>query len=157
MFDKFRALMSLHEMTTITNSIQSHKSIRKNKSENGRKQTSEYIRGGIRCHGGVSIPCWSITPNVNIVSDWLNVLCMLSSKGMVGFWWNVLVIVLTLWFSLSICSNPLSVCPSIRPSIRLSVHFAVCKMIDWMLMKVACNTRDRVLCGALPRHWSSDC
>jgi hypothetical protein len=38
------------EMTKITNSNQSHKSYRKYKSENGRTRTSEYIRGGIRCH-----------------------------------------------------------------------------------------------------------
>jgi hypothetical protein len=35
------------------------------KSENGRARASEYIRGGIRCHGGVSIPCWSVTPVVS--------------------------------------------------------------------------------------------
>jgi hypothetical protein len=52
------------EKTKIRNSIQSHKSDRKYKSENGRTRTSEYIRGGIRCHGGVSIPCRSITPAV---------------------------------------------------------------------------------------------
>jgi hypothetical protein len=46
-----------HEMTKITNSYQSHKSYRKYKSENGRTRTSEYIRVGIRYHGGVSIPC----------------------------------------------------------------------------------------------------
>jgi hypothetical protein len=45
------------EMTKITISNQSHKSKRKYKSENGRTRTSKYIRGGIRCHGGVSIPC----------------------------------------------------------------------------------------------------
>jgi hypothetical protein len=44
----------------------------------------------------------------------------------------------------------LSVCPSVRPF----VHFAFCR-IDRMLMKVACNTQDRVLCGALPRHLDS--
>jgi hypothetical protein len=53
------------EMTKITNSNQSHKSYKKNKSDNGRTQTSEFIRGGIRCHGGVSIPCRSITPAVS--------------------------------------------------------------------------------------------
>jgi hypothetical protein len=47
----------LDEMTKITNSIQCHKSDRKNKSENWCTRTSEYIRGGIRCLGGVSIPC----------------------------------------------------------------------------------------------------
>jgi hypothetical protein len=46
------------------NSIQWHKSYRKYKSENGRTQTYEYIRGGIRYHGGVSITCRSITPAV---------------------------------------------------------------------------------------------
>jgi hypothetical protein len=45
------------EMTKITISNQSHKSYRKYKSENGRTRTSEYIRGGIKCHRGVSIPC----------------------------------------------------------------------------------------------------
>jgi hypothetical protein len=47
------------EMTKITNGNQSDKSYRKYKSEleNGRTRTSEYIRGGIKCHGGVSIPC----------------------------------------------------------------------------------------------------
>jgi hypothetical protein len=55
----------IDEMTKITNSIQSHKSNRKYKSENGRTRTSEYIRGGIRGHGGVSIPCRSITPAVS--------------------------------------------------------------------------------------------
>jgi hypothetical protein len=52
------------EMTKIANSIQSHTSYRIYKSENGRTGTSEYIRGGIWCHGGVSNPCWSITPAV---------------------------------------------------------------------------------------------
>jgi hypothetical protein len=46
----------MYEMTKITISNQSHKSYRKYKSENGRTRTSEYIRGGIRCHGGVNIP-----------------------------------------------------------------------------------------------------
>jgi hypothetical protein len=46
-----------NEMTKITNSIQHHKSYRKYKSDNGRTWTSEYTRGGIRCHGGVSILC----------------------------------------------------------------------------------------------------
>jgi hypothetical protein len=46
-----------HEMTEIMISNQFHTSYRKCKSENGRTRTSEYIRGGIRCHGGVSIPC----------------------------------------------------------------------------------------------------
>jgi hypothetical protein len=54
-----------HEMTKITNINQSHKSYRKYKSENGRTRTSEYIRGGLRCHGGVSIPCWPVTPVVS--------------------------------------------------------------------------------------------
>jgi hypothetical protein len=54
-----------NEMTKITKSIQSHKSHMKYKSENGRKRTSEYIRGGIRYHGGVSIPCRSITPTMS--------------------------------------------------------------------------------------------
>jgi hypothetical protein len=57
-----------NEMTKITNSIQSHNSYRKNKSETGRTRTSEYIRGGIRCHGGVSIPCRSITPALSLFS-----------------------------------------------------------------------------------------
>jgi hypothetical protein len=48
---------TLNEMTKITTSNQSHKSYRKCKSENGRTRTSEFIRGGIRCHGGASIPC----------------------------------------------------------------------------------------------------
>jgi hypothetical protein len=56
------------EMTKITNSIQSHKSYRKYKSEIGRTRTSEYIRGGIRYHGGVSIPCRSITLAVSHIS-----------------------------------------------------------------------------------------
>jgi tRNA splicing ligase len=47
----------VNEMTKITISNQSSKSKRKYKSENGRTRTSEYIRGGIRCHGRVSIPC----------------------------------------------------------------------------------------------------
>jgi hypothetical protein len=55
----------IDEMTKITNSIQSHKSYRKNKSENGRTWTSEYIRGGIRCLGGISIPCRPVTPAVS--------------------------------------------------------------------------------------------
>ena len=58
----------LSEMTKITNSNLSHKSYRKYKSENGRTRTSEYIRGGIRCHGGVSIPCWPVAPAVSPVS-----------------------------------------------------------------------------------------
>jgi hypothetical protein len=52
-------------MAIITNNIQSHKSNRKYKLENGRTRTSEYIKGGIRCHGGVSIPYRSITPTVS--------------------------------------------------------------------------------------------
>jgi ribosomal protein S17E len=55
-------------MTKITISNQSHKSYRKYKSENGRTRTSEYIRSGIRCHGGVSIPCWPVTPAVSPIS-----------------------------------------------------------------------------------------
>jgi hypothetical protein len=47
--------LQVSEMTKITNSNQSHNSYRKYKSENGRTRTSEYITGGIRCHGGVSI------------------------------------------------------------------------------------------------------
>jgi hypothetical protein len=58
----------LHEMTKITISNQSRKSKTKYKSENGRTRTSKYIRGGIRCHGGVSIPCWPVTPAVNPIS-----------------------------------------------------------------------------------------
>jgi hypothetical protein len=53
------------EMTKITNSIQSHKSKMKYKSENGRTRTSAYIRDEIKSHGGVSIPCRSITPAVS--------------------------------------------------------------------------------------------
>jgi hypothetical protein len=66
----------LKEMTKITNSIQYHKSYGKYKSENGRTRTSEYIRGGIRCHGGVSIPCRSITPAVtrDTVSRWIKMM-----------------------------------------------------------------------------------
>jgi hypothetical protein len=55
-------------MTKITISNQSRKSKRKYKSENGRTLTSEYIRGGIRCHGGVSIPCRPVTPTVSPIS-----------------------------------------------------------------------------------------
>jgi hypothetical protein len=62
---KFQIHVLVYEMTKITNSIQSHKSYRKNKSENGCTRASEYIRGGIRCHGGVSIHCRSITPAVS--------------------------------------------------------------------------------------------
>jgi hypothetical protein len=47
----FQFILLTFEMTEKTNSIQSHKSYRKNKSESGRTRTSEYIRGGIRCHG----------------------------------------------------------------------------------------------------------
>jgi hypothetical protein len=57
-----------YEMTNIMNSNQSHKSFRKYKSENGRTRASEYIRGGIRCHGRVSIPCWPVTPAVSPIS-----------------------------------------------------------------------------------------
>jgi hypothetical protein len=57
-----------HEMTKITNSNQSHNSCRKYKSENKPTRTSEYIRSGIRCHGGVSIPCWPFTPAVSPIS-----------------------------------------------------------------------------------------
>jgi hypothetical protein len=57
-----------NEMTKITISNQSHKSYKKYKSENGRTRTSEYIRGGIRCHGGVSFPCWPVTPAVSPIS-----------------------------------------------------------------------------------------
>jgi hypothetical protein len=64
----------LKERTKIMNSNQSLKSYRKYKSENGHTQTSEYIRGGIRCHGGVSIPCWLVTPAVSpiFILDKLN-------------------------------------------------------------------------------------
>jgi hypothetical protein len=55
----------LDEMTKITNSNQSQNTYRKYKSENGRTRTSEHIRGGIRCHGGVSIPCWEFTLQMN--------------------------------------------------------------------------------------------
>jgi hypothetical protein len=51
-------------MTKITKTNQSHKSYRKYKSENGRTRTSEYIRGRIRCHGVVSIPCRPVAPAV---------------------------------------------------------------------------------------------
>jgi hypothetical protein len=53
----------------ITTNIQFHKSCRKYKSENGRTRTSGYIRGGIRCHEGVSIPVdrshppWTLFPD----------------------------------------------------------------------------------------------
>jgi hypothetical protein len=53
----FHLLMVCIKMTKITISTKSHKSYRKYKSENGRTRASEYIRGGIRCQGGVSIPC----------------------------------------------------------------------------------------------------
>jgi hypothetical protein len=53
----FRQDVTLYEMTKMTISNHSHKSYRKYKSQNGCTRTSEYIRGGIRCHGGVSIPC----------------------------------------------------------------------------------------------------
>jgi hypothetical protein len=55
-------------MTKITNSNQSHRSDRKYKSDNGRTWTSEYIRGGIRCLGRVSIPCRPVTPAVSSIS-----------------------------------------------------------------------------------------
>jgi hypothetical protein len=61
----------LNEMTKITISNQSRKSKRKYKSENGSTRTSEYIRGGIRCHGGVSIPFWPVTPAVSPISTWI--------------------------------------------------------------------------------------
>jgi hypothetical protein len=61
--------VELREMTKITNSNQSHKSQRKYKSEYGRTRTSEYIRGGIRCHGGVSITCRPVTPAVCPLSN----------------------------------------------------------------------------------------
>jgi hypothetical protein len=63
-----------HERTKITNSNQSHKSYGKYKSENGRTWTSEYIRGGIRCQGGVSIPCWPVIPALSpiFILDKLN-------------------------------------------------------------------------------------
>jgi hypothetical protein len=56
------------EMTKKMNSNQSHKFYRKYKSENGCTRTSEYIRGEIRCHWGVSIPCWPVTPAVSPIS-----------------------------------------------------------------------------------------
>jgi hypothetical protein len=59
-------------MTKIANSNQSHKFSRKYKSENGRTRTSEYIRGGIRCQGGVSIPSRPVTP-VTIFPDYVTV------------------------------------------------------------------------------------
>jgi hypothetical protein len=60
---------SSNEMTKITSSNQSHKSYRKSKSENGRTRTSEYIRGGIRCYGGVNIPCRPVAPAVRPISN----------------------------------------------------------------------------------------
>jgi hypothetical protein len=59
------------EMTKITISNQSRKSKRKYKSENGRTlwRTSEYIRGGIKCHGGVSIPCRPVASAVRPISN----------------------------------------------------------------------------------------
>jgi hypothetical protein len=45
------------------------KSYRKYKSENGHTRTSENIGGGIRCLGGVSIPCWQVTPAMSTVSN----------------------------------------------------------------------------------------
>jgi hypothetical protein len=62
-----------NERTKITNSNQSHESYRKYKSENGRTWTSEFIRSGIRCHGGVSIPCWLfLYHESDIVLEYLN-------------------------------------------------------------------------------------
>jgi hypothetical protein len=58
----------MHKRTKITNSNQSHKSYKKYKLEDGRTRTSEYIRGGIRCHGGETIPCWPVTPTVSSIS-----------------------------------------------------------------------------------------
>jgi hypothetical protein len=55
-------------MTKLTNINQSHKTYRKHKSENGRTRTSEYIRGGITCLGGVSIPCRRFTTGVSPIS-----------------------------------------------------------------------------------------
>jgi hypothetical protein len=78
-------LIDLYEMTKITNSIQSHKSNRKYKSENGRTRTSECIRGGIRCHGGVSIPCWSITPAVSPFSRLGNTWLKLTRLNVDGY------------------------------------------------------------------------
>jgi hypothetical protein len=58
------------EMTKIMISSQSHKSCRNYKSENGRTRISEYIRSGIRFHGGVSIPAdrshplWALFPRL---------------------------------------------------------------------------------------------
>jgi hypothetical protein len=57
-----------YEMTKITNSNQSHKPYKKFKSENGRIRTFESIRDGIRCHGGVRIPCRPVTPAVSPIS-----------------------------------------------------------------------------------------
>jgi hypothetical protein len=54
-----------NEITKITISNHSH---RKYKSENGCTRTSEYIRGGIRCHGGESIPCRPVTPAMSPIS-----------------------------------------------------------------------------------------
>jgi hypothetical protein len=52
-------------MTKITNSNKSHKSYRKYKSENGRIRTSEYMKGGIRCLGGVSLSYLPVIPAVS--------------------------------------------------------------------------------------------
>jgi hypothetical protein len=60
---------AVHERTKITNSNQSHKSYRKYKSENGRTRAFEYIRGGIRSHGGVSFPCQLLAPAVRPISN----------------------------------------------------------------------------------------
>jgi hypothetical protein len=57
-----------HEMTKITNSNQVHKSYMKYNSENGCTQASEYIRGGIRCHGEGNSPCRLVTPAMSPIS-----------------------------------------------------------------------------------------
>jgi hypothetical protein len=69
------------EMTKIMISNQSHKCYRKYDSENWRLRTYEYIRGGMRCHGGVSIPCQPVTPTVIPISTFdkrYNPMCPIS-------------------------------------------------------------------------------
>jgi hypothetical protein len=61
-------------MAKIPNSDQSQNTSRIYKSEgkNGLTRTPRYTRGGIRCLGGVSIPCWSITPAVSpVLWSWM--------------------------------------------------------------------------------------
>jgi hypothetical protein len=56
-----------YKMTKIMNSIQSHKSYRKTNQRMGIHGPLN-IWGGIRCHGGVNIPCWPVTPAVSPIS-----------------------------------------------------------------------------------------